>query len=176
MLAGPSEVLVIADSTANVETVAADLLAQVKHRDEIKTKMRYCHAQNLLRKWRTCCQKIFVPFIFFSPGERRSQARVSGGRIVVRRRLANDPPASSPSGGPKCFLSSLRVSWSLVFAAPSGPCFLGVLTSFQRNSPPLVLLFPRSSSDTRDSYIGWWCVSRRCVCGGRTYFLLTLVV
>lgn len=29
MLAGPSEVLVIADSTANVETVAADLLAQV---------------------------------------------------------------------------------------------------------------------------------------------------
>lgn len=30
MLAGPSEVLVIADSTANVETVAADLLAQVK--------------------------------------------------------------------------------------------------------------------------------------------------
>lgn len=29
MLAGPSEVLVIADSTADVETVAADLLAQV---------------------------------------------------------------------------------------------------------------------------------------------------
>lgn len=29
MLAGPSEVLVIADSTANVEIVAADLLAQV---------------------------------------------------------------------------------------------------------------------------------------------------
>lgn len=30
MLAGPSEVLVIADSTADVETVAADLLAQVQ--------------------------------------------------------------------------------------------------------------------------------------------------
>lgn len=29
MLAGPSEVLVIADATANVDTVAADLLAQV---------------------------------------------------------------------------------------------------------------------------------------------------
>ena len=29
MLAGPSEVLVIADDTADVETVAADLLAQV---------------------------------------------------------------------------------------------------------------------------------------------------
>lgn len=29
MLAGPSEVLVIADSTADVDTVAADLLAQV---------------------------------------------------------------------------------------------------------------------------------------------------
>lgn len=33
MLAGPSEVLVIADSTANVETVAADLLAQVRTSD-----------------------------------------------------------------------------------------------------------------------------------------------
>ncbi|CAN0014713.1 unnamed protein product, partial [Choristocarpus tenellus] len=31
MLAGPSEVLVIADETANPNTVAADLLAQAEH-------------------------------------------------------------------------------------------------------------------------------------------------
>lgn len=31
MLAGPSECLVIADETANVDTIAADLLAQAEH-------------------------------------------------------------------------------------------------------------------------------------------------
>lgn len=36
MLAGPSEVLVIADSTANVETVAADLLAQASKQKPAK--------------------------------------------------------------------------------------------------------------------------------------------
>ncbi|CAM9990536.1 unnamed protein product [Ascophyllum nodosum] len=36
MLAGPSEVLVIADSTADMETVAADLLAQAEHDTEAR--------------------------------------------------------------------------------------------------------------------------------------------
>lgn len=35
MLAGPSEVLVIADASADVETVAADLLAQVGGRAQL---------------------------------------------------------------------------------------------------------------------------------------------
>lgn len=41
MLAGPSEVLVIADSTADVETVAADLLAQVST-PELIFGLSYC--------------------------------------------------------------------------------------------------------------------------------------
>jgi phosphoribosyl-ATP pyrophosphohydrolase/phosphoribosyl-AMP cyclohydrolase/histidinol dehydrogenase len=47
MLAGPSEVLVIADETANPETIAADLIAQAEH-DVVARAILICTDQNLM--------------------------------------------------------------------------------------------------------------------------------
>lgn len=47
MLAGPSEVLVIADETANPETIAADLIAQAEH-DVVARAILLCTDPNLM--------------------------------------------------------------------------------------------------------------------------------
>jgi len=57
MLAGPSEVLIIADATANPATVAADLLAQVC----VWNSARVC----------TCNERVFMHVWVFSKEEKQ---------------------------------------------------------------------------------------------------------
>ncbi|CAM9763301.1 unnamed protein product [Ectocarpus sp. 12 AP-2014] len=56
MLAGPSEVLVIADSTADVETVAADLLAQAEHDTEARPIL-VSTSESLVAEVNACVKK-----------------------------------------------------------------------------------------------------------------------
>ena len=50
MIAGPSEVLIIADETANPEYVAADLLSQAEH-DLLASSILVTTSTTLLRLW-----------------------------------------------------------------------------------------------------------------------------
>jgi len=56
MLAGPSEVLVIADDTANPDTVAADLLAQAEHDVEARGIL-VSTSERLIAETNTCLQR-----------------------------------------------------------------------------------------------------------------------
>jgi phosphoribosyl-ATP pyrophosphohydrolase/phosphoribosyl-AMP cyclohydrolase/histidinol dehydrogenase len=56
MLAGPSEVLVIADSTCDPDTVAADLLAQAEHDTEARPIL-VCTDVNIVHQVNECMQK-----------------------------------------------------------------------------------------------------------------------
>ncbi|CAM9940580.1 unnamed protein product [Hapterophycus canaliculatus] len=56
MLAGPSEVLVIADSSADVDTVAADLLAQAEHDTEARPIL-VSTSETLVKDVNACLKK-----------------------------------------------------------------------------------------------------------------------
>lgn len=115
MLAGPSEVLVIADATADVDTVAADLLAQVRAPAAQQTKNReeristnthtHIHGSNMHVGVFFClilkCVSCFSLFAkIYYPLQLRHRARLS-------RRHSSEKGSTTPSGS----VSLLRWRW-----------------------------------------------------------------
>ncbi len=55
MLAGPSDVLVICDDTANHEVVAADLIAQAEH-DVVARAILLCTSEDIIERVDACVE------------------------------------------------------------------------------------------------------------------------
>ena len=83
MQAGPSEVLIIADSGANAEFIALDLLSQAEHGADSQVIL-LCTDENLAREVDKCVQKELESL----PRKQIAEKSIANSRIIIARDLA----------------------------------------------------------------------------------------
>ena len=83
MIAGPSEILIIADKTANPSFIAVDLLSQAEH-DEMASSILITHSESLAKK---VCQELDLQFKNLKRKNIVQKSFYKYGAIIITKKL-----------------------------------------------------------------------------------------